>query len=456
MILTAAAVMVLVGCSSGGGGVSERVDSSIPGELNDHLGGGGSVSTANTQFDTAAKADPQPGSTTQSSEMEDRVGIADANAVSLSNGQIDSFTITNSGSGATWTEISTSDTVVERGRNADGLNFVQLEKEIAGGTLYLDAFTDIDSPIIRSQEATPQMLMVGDVYTLNAYFVMIDGILSELVCLEVGNCTFSQRNITYEFSRAENFAFIPEGTTTQISLAVGRRADGRFYREVELNGVLGTIGVDLSSSETRAICLTTPCTTLVERIGGAGRRITGFIGEHNFFPNGQTLVTRNDTDYLVGGTWLYIPEDSGETIEVGAFADGSEKLINLPLGQATYTGNAYGIRLTANTPSNFSADVVLTANFDTSTIGGMITGSELPSDLILMGENDNIVKEPAAGNFGSFDGDTNMEGGYAGKWGGSFYGIYATSAAGTFGVSKGTVGEDDFDSFVGYFGATTE
>ncbi len=40
-----------------------------------------------------------------------------------------------------------------------------------------------------------------------------------------------------------------------------------------------------------------------------------------------------------------------------------------------------------------------------------------------------------------------------GKWGGNFYSDGATSAAGTFGVSKGTAGEEYFDSFVGYFSA---
>ncbi len=92
-------------------------------------------------------------------------------------------------------------------------------------------------------------------------------------------------------------------------------------------------------------------------------------------------------------------------------------------------------------------------DFDTSAIDGIITGSELPSNLIFGGENGNIVSDTSADNFGSFTGDTNMDGGYTGKWGGNFYSDGATSAAGTFGVSKGTAGEEDFDSFVGYFSA---
>ncbi len=123
------------------------------------------------------------------------------------------------------------------------------------------------------------------------------------------------------------------------------------------------------------------------------------------------------------------------------------------LGTSFYTGNAYGIRLTYRTSSEFTADVALTANFRTGTINGMITGADLPSDLILGGADGNIIRDTDADNFGSFAGDTNMDDGYAGKWGGNLYGDGGTSAAGTFGVSKGIAGAEDFDSFVGFFGA---
>ncbi|MGU9952157.1 MAG: hypothetical protein ACNYPH_07685 [Gammaproteobacteria bacterium WSBS_2016_MAG_OTU1] len=58
----------------------------------------------------AANANPQEGSMTQSSEVADRVGIFNENSVTYgATGEI-TIAISNSGSGVTWSEISTSDT----------------------------------------------------------------------------------------------------------------------------------------------------------------------------------------------------------------------------------------------------------------------------------------------------------------------------------------------------------
>ncbi len=192
-------------------------------------------------------------------------------------------------------------------------------------------------------------------------------------------------------------------------------------------------------------------TVVVSRINAAGYHAVQLSqtvsGVGNLYLNAYTNKNNdgNDNDYLVGGTWVVVDEVNRQ-IEVGAFADGSEQATNLPItAQAVYEGVAYGIRLTANTASDFSANVRLEADFDTSTIDGMITGNDLPSALTLAGNNGNI-------NGRRFDGDTSIANGYTGKWGGEFYGDGATSAAGTFGASKGTVGEEDSDSFIGYFG----
>ena len=188
-----------------------------------------------------------------------------------------------------------------------------------------------------------------------------------------------------------------------------------------------------------------------------------------FYPNQFETVV--DIDYLVGGTWLYIP-DTGGNWEIGAFADGSQKLTNdIPLRtNAIYDGKAIGLRLNNNVISNFEGDVRLTAAFGNNAggrgqIDGSITGSDLPAAI----ELDTATYSLTGNNRGIFtDGETSMEGGYTGKWGGQFYGNIVnpsslplgtpreSSVSGTFGVSKGTPGDADSDSFVGFFGGAEQ
>ena len=413
------------------------------------------VTMVHEKLNTAATAIPEYGSTTQSSETADRVGIEDMDSVLIREGQI-SLTIENKGSGTTWDSISmTDDNVVMNTMNSDGNHIVQLTQVLDnGGIVYLDTVIDIDNPSISFEDVdtTPERLMVGDVYTPIGVFVTLNGVLGELVCLNPRACNLQQEDASFEFRRTFGYAFVPEGTTTQIAIRNGDVADSRFYQEVRFDEALGTLHTATRTSN----CVLVGCAVESDLVEGSSDSIiTRFRGIWDFIPHGgQTLViVEDDTDYLIGGTWLYIPADR-EALEVGAFADGSAELTNLHLsGTASYSGNANGIRVTANTSSKFSADVLLNADFDTSTIDGMIAGSELPSDLILGGEDGNIISDTSAPNFGSFAGDTNMDDGYTGKWGGNFYGDGATSAAGTFGVSKGTAGEEDFDSLIGYFGA---
>ncbi len=459
MILTASAAIALVGCSG----------ASSPGAangLNNYLNSGDStareakVREANTRFKAIADAIPQFGSTTQSSEGDDRVGIADENAVSISsNGQIDSVSVTivnSGGSGVTWMTISTADTILGR-RQDDAGNHLQLEKAISGGgTLYLDAFTDIDSPTpttrIEDVATEAESVGVGSTLRLIRDLATLDGVPGETVCdgIDNGPCFFYDNDGAISEIITPTF-FIPEDSTERVTIMTGQIYID-YEDEVEINGVLGTLNVTPNSE-----CSSTNfCRLNSEFLDDGSQRITLAEGPWTFTPySGQTLtlaVTEDDTDYLVGGVWVYIPENGGGDLEVGAFADGALTLTNLPnTGTATYTGNAYGIRLIADTSSNFSADVRLEADFtnSTSTISGMLTGSDLPSALTLGSSDIN-----GDGFFN--DGTTSMEGGYTGKWGGQFYGDGASSAAGTFGVSKGAAGEDDADSFIGFFGATVE
>ncbi len=240
------------------------------------------------------------------------------------------------------------------------------------------------------------------------------------------------------------------GSTTQSSESADRvgiaNADSVVLRDGQISLAIENSGSS-SWSETSTVVISRPnangyhAVQLSQTVSGIG----------NLYLNTYTDIDNsgNDEDYLVGGTWVFVDEVN-RRIQVGAFADGSEQAINLPTSAtATYSGNAHGIRLNGDTASDFSAAVLLNADFDTSTIDGIVTGNDLPSALTLAGENGNI-------NNGRFDGDTSIADGYTGKWGGEFYGEDYTSAAGTFGASKGTAGDADSDSFIGFFGTALQ
>ncbi|MGU9952158.1 MAG: hypothetical protein ACNYPH_07690 [Gammaproteobacteria bacterium WSBS_2016_MAG_OTU1] len=192
-----------------------------------------------------------------------------------------------------------------------------------------------------------------------------------------------------------------------------------------------------------------------------------FRAEATFLPSERVVFP--DMDYLVGGNWLYIP-DTGGNWEIGAFADGSQKLTNdIPLRtNAIYDGKAIGLRLNNNELTNFEGDVRLTAAFGNNAggrgqIDGSITGSDLPAAI----ELDTATYDLTGNNRGIFtDGETSMEGGYTGTWGGQFYGNIVdpsssgasseSSVSGTFGAVKGMPGDSDFDAFLGFFGGTEQ
>ena len=97
------------------------------------------------------------------------------------------------------------------------------------------------------------------------------------------------------------------------------------------------------------------------------------------------------TDYLAGGYWLYVGIDleAGNLaeVEIGAFVDGPELSgsVNMPVsGTASYSGitggvyaTKYGTDLPRGSAGSYGAgeylgNIYLTANFDTSSISGMI------------------------------------------------------------------------------------
>ena len=229
-------------------------------------------------------------------------------------------------------------------------------------------------------------------------------------------------------------------------------------------------------------------TTLYERLRGKTWRGAEFYRHvemddiESGSPAGQLWVDvytdyegPDDTDYLAGGIWVFVPEDATTTAayEFGAFADGNDPFNQTNLlavtGEATYAGDATGLYSDQEDNVNvfFDALVELTANFGTDstlgTIGGRIydftvRGADVPG-------NPQLTLAPATltdseGGFFTdatsmtWDGDT-----YTGKWGGQFYGNGAEdddppgSVAGTFGATTGTPGGDDAQTILGVYGA---
>ena len=175
-----------------------------------------------------------------------------------------------------------------------------------------------------------------------------------------------------------------------------------------------------------------------------------------------------DTDYLVGGVWL-VPgsedrEGNPNPWDLVAFMDGSDPFMQDNLagltGTATYEGDAFGVYADMGEGDNkhFEADVELTAEFGGGATLGTISGSV--SEFELDGERTEEIGVLTLGetsigdsSSGFFTGDTSLDGGFTGKWGGLFYGNGESdgkpgSVAGTFGAAT----DDESRSLLGIFG----
>ncbi len=181
----------------------------------------------------------------------------------------------------------------------------------------------------------------------------------------------------------------------------------------------------------------------------------------------------NDTDYLAGGIWVFVPDTATSLAdyEFGAFVDGNDPFTStaiMPLtGTATYEGDATGVYSDQTVGRNYFFDALasLTANFGTNsglgTIDGRIHtfeegGEPVEGNPVLTLGTANITNT----NHGFFNSSTTMTfdgDDYTGKWGGQFYSNGESdgkpgSVAGTFG---GATADDNY-SFLGVFGAYKE
>jgi len=204
-----------------------------------------------------------------------------------------------------------------------------------------------------------------------------------------------------------------------------------------------------------------------------GRATVGGIALAQVFTN---RLTQSDTDYLVGGVWLFVPQGATSTrdLEVGAFADGPDTNLTpaaylSTASTATYRGDAYGLYLGRSAGvgeygGEFDANIRLTANFgSTATVSGSISDVYVrdigETSFVALAGNPSLSLQSAtisASAGGFFTGNTHASVGgytYAGKWGGQFYGSQANSVGGTFGGSTSGNSDGYEESFVGVFGA---
>lgn len=210
-------------------------------------------------------------------------------------------------------------------------------------------------------------------------------------------------------------------------------------------------------------------------------------GASEVLPAANYSTTVPTTDYLVFGTWQYVPEDitAAGDYEFGVFAGGGDPFRGMDVaadlyGTATYNGGAHGMYYTgraSKTPAvgSFDARVTLEADFgnmadtfDYGRLSGTVnnirysgTTSGLPTQLILGGEGAaeadifgsmiSMYDEEIAAVGVATDGQPTPA--WSGTWQATFYGNGAnpqdhpTGVAGTFGATN------DTDGLVGAFGA---
>ena len=182
-------------------------------------------------------------------------------------------------------------------------------------------------------------------------------------------------------------------------------------------------------------------------------------------------TTGDDTDYMAVAVWDMGPHSEdhpwGTTrTAAGALAMGTVPFASGDFGSQTsvsYNGTAGGKRYSGGEVTDFETTVSLTANFSgTATISGTVADVGGGQKLKLLSATPDKTKDggPFSGNTELFDENDMKVSGYAGKWGGAFFGVTTTTddsgtpvkdppagTAGTFGVSGG----NPSDSILGVF-----
>ena len=258
---------------------------------------------------------------------------------------------------------------------------------------------------------------------------------------------------------------------------------GYFYIPLPNAGLRGT----LDGAAGRFACVAAGCGLVAIRHPDAGSaqgyypQTTG--GNVVFTPDGGGAATTLEAgasatvpqvDYLSFGHWLYVPEDAtaAADYDFGVFAGGDDPftVANLAAltGRAEYSGEAAGVWASGEATVRFTADAALTAEFGDAAafgkIGGRVNGFALEGG----GEPPFAALELASASYRDSSGAANIfatyatgvennepalpggwvegntsggaESGWAGVWGGQFFGNGASASdhpsgfAGTFGA----------------------
>ena len=256
---------------------------------------------------------------------------------------------------------------------------------------------------------------------------------------------------------------------------------GYFYIPLPDAGLRGT----LDSAAGRFSCAAAGCALSAQKHPEAG-------GAQGYYPAGGNVVFRPDgggaattlvpgtsatvpkADYLTFGHWLYVPEDmaAAADYDFGVFAGGDDPFTvgNLAAltGRAEYSGEAAGVWASGSATVRFTANAALTAEFGDATAFGRISGrvngfaleggGALPFAALELASVSPRDSSGAANIFATYAtgveaGDPAVSGGWvegttsggagsgwAGVWGGQFFGNGDSAAdhpsgfAGTFGA----------------------
>ena len=423
-ILATITTMALAGCGGGGGGSSPMSNNNMN-DMPGNTGGGNSMpatladlpSTTATHAQSAAAkvADARPrfGSITQSSNTINNITQDQVTVTTAYGATQNTYSIQN---GSTWS-ISTADgntqMIATTTDNTGGFKGSELNKQVNGGTLWVDVYSDIEAPTTQQGSST-----VGG----------------------VGSIVSPGQSIRYE-GDGDSFTFMV-------------RQDG-----------FGCFGGSICAGQSVNI------NNFSARKNSDGNwEIVALPSGAMPVSGGAQTSTGPDTNYLSGGIWLFVPNDpeDAEDYVFGAFGDGSDPFTQsaLPalIGTASYIGEATGIySVTENDATEigyFDANATLDADFGDGsglgTISGYLNGLEVDG-VSREGRLDLGTADIGAVNSGFFEGrlsGSSQGTSYTGRWGGAFFGNGETdgkpsSAAGTFGGRSA----DSSQSFVGVFGA---
>ncbi len=344
----------------------------------------------------AADAQPRPGSVTQSSEVDNNNITTDQVEITAeyeSGGP--SFSVRN---GTTWSIGMGEGNPSRISDTTSPWQGAELRKRITGGTLYVDAYTDIQAPETQqvggANDGTrdvPLGTMIQSAGftsssggTTSGLRGTLDGETGTFNCTGSGGC-----GVTNGTTTRGMWTFTPDRPPGAVDVSSSDTVawTGTFNTS-RLTGMH-------NGEQGHFKCLSQSCGRRTSTVNGQTQMM--LTGDWIFVPSTGTTITTPDTDYLAGGVWLIVPDDttSANDYVFGAFADGNDpfRQNNLTALQstATYDGDATGLyseKMSGSTIIGyFDGDVRLTANFDggendRGTISGSITNFEVDGDSV--------------------------------------------------------------------------